>query len=322
MKRGSLTIVILVILGLIISVILVDFARNRPDKRGINPYELETDHLAEVDPGLISHRETRVLDLGNLEPASMDLFEDLLVIAGEKSLVTLTLDGKPLEQLKINEGPVAVTMDAENYYVAYPRYVSRINRQARVQELWEELDERTVITNLALGGDRIYVADAGNRRVLIYSLDGSLLGDFEGKAESEAGHGFIVPSANFDLAVNDFGELWVVNPAMHALERYSDEGRLMGYWERRSFEIDGFLGCCNPARITTMEDGAFITSEKKMVRIKIHEPSGELRSVVAIPEQFGKESPAPDVCSGPGGVVYVLDYERKQVRIFEPETDE
>ena len=42
--------------------------------------------------------------------------------------------------------------------------------------------------------------------------EGEIIGEFEGKAETEAGHGFIVPSANFDLAVNSFGELWVVNP--------------------------------------------------------------------------------------------------------------
>ena len=114
----------------------------------------------------------------------------------------------------------------------------------------------------------VFVADAGNRRILIFNREGELQGEFEGKAESDDGHGFIVPSANFDLAVNSFGELWVVNPGRHALENYTDDGRLRGFWESRSFEIDGFLGCCNPARITTMADDAFVTCEKGMGRIQ------------------------------------------------------
>ena len=322
MKKRSLIVVILVILGVILSVILVDFAKNRPDRRGENPYALEVDKYKEADPELISHKETRVLDLGGMEAASIDYFEDHLVVVGKSSLLILTPQGERVDQLTIGENPVAVSMNEEDYFVAYRRHVSMINREVGSQVHWDELDERTVITNLALGKDRLYVADAGNRRVLIYSLDGQFMGEFEGKADSEAGHGFIVPSANFDLVVNAFGELWVVNPGKHALERYSDEGRLMGFWERRSFEIDGFLGCCNPARITSMEDGAFITSEKKMIRIKIHEPSGELRSVIALPGQFEEEGKAPDVCAGPGGVVYALDFERMQIRIFEEVKDE
>ena len=317
MKKRSLIVVILVILALILSVILVDFAKNRPDRRGENPYALEVDQYKEVDPELISHKETRVLDLGGMEATSMDYFEGMLVLVGGSSLVELSPEGKPGRRLDIPEGPLAVTCNGDNYFVAYRSQVLAISRDGGEPLAWEKLDERTVITNLALAEDRLYVADAGNRRVLIYNLAGDRLGEFKGKSENEEGHGFIVPSANFDLAVNDFGELWVVNPGKHALERYSDEGRLMGFWERHSFEIDGFLGCCNPARITTMEDGAFITSEKKMVRIKIHEASGELRSVVALPGQFKKEGEAPDVCAGPGGVIYALDFERKQVRIFE-----
>ncbi len=44
-----------------------------------------------------------------------------------------------------------------------------------------------VITSLAIKEDRIYVADAGNRKVLIYNSMGEIIGEFEGKTESEAG---------------------------------------------------------------------------------------------------------------------------------------
>jgi hypothetical protein len=96
---------------------------------------------------------------------------------------------------------------------------------------------------------------------------------------------------------------------------------MRGFWENTSFEIDGFLGCCNPARITVMEDGSFVTSEKGVVRIKIHDQSGKLLSVVAPPGLFKEEGKAPDVCVDSAGVVYALDFDRNVIRIFEPKKD-
>ena len=138
---------------------------------------------------------------------------------------------------------------------------------------------------------------------------------------TEAGHGFIIPSPSFDVVVNSYGELWVVNPGKHAIENYTDGGQMRGFWQNNSTDINGFTGCCNPAEIAVLEDGAFVTSEKGMVRIKIHEPSGELRSVVAPPALFREEGKAPEVCADARGNIYVLDFDRNTVRIFEPAAD-
>ena len=93
MKQKSLTIVVLVILGVIIAVILVDFANNRPDRRGENPYALDVDQYKEVDQDLISHTETRNFSLGLLNPTGMYFYNDKLYVTGESSLVIISLDG-------------------------------------------------------------------------------------------------------------------------------------------------------------------------------------------------------------------------------------
>lgn len=67
-----------------------------------------------------------------------------------------------------------------------------------------------------------------------------------------------------------------------------------------------------------MDDGSFITSEKGMVRIKIYDQSGQLKSVVAPPDLFVEEGKAPDVCVDEKGVVYALDFDKDVVRVFEP----
>ena len=324
MKKRGLTIVILVILTLIIGVIVVDFLNNRPDRRGENPYALEMDQYKEVDPKLISHKETRNFDLGLLIASDMSLYDHALYVSGNSSLAVIPLDGRPATMHEILPQSTCLEVDQGNIFVGFPTHVAKYSHEGELLQEWPDLGERTVITNLAILEDKVYVADAGNRRIVIFNREGEQVGEFEGKADSEAGHGFIIPSANFDLAVNSYGELWVVNPAKHALENYSEDGRMRGFWQSSSIGIEGFQGCCNPARITVMEDGSFVTSEKGLVRIKIHDQSGALISVVAPPASFEKakstqeEGKAPEVCVDEKGVVYALDFDRDVIRVFEP----
>lgn len=321
MKKRSLTIVVLVILAVIIGVILFDFLSNRPDRRGENPYALDVDQYKVVDEKLISHKETRNFSLGLLAASGIFLYNDTLFIAGESSLAVISREGTSAGLFEILPNPTAIVVGDQYIFLGYQNYVARYTHSGKLLDRWTELDERAVITSLALKDDRLYAADAGNRKVIIYDVGGQVVGEFEGKSETEAGHGFIVPSANFDLAVNSYGELWVVNPGKHALENYSDDGRMRGFWENASYEIDGFLGCCNPARIAVMEDGSFVTSEKGLVRIKIYDQSGKLLSVVAPPDLFKEEGKAPDICVDKEGVIYALDFDRDMVRIFEPKGD-
>ena len=324
MKKRGLTIVILVILTVIIGVIVVDFLNNRPDRRGSNPYALEVDQYKVVDPELISHKETRKFDLCLLIASDICYHNQKLYVSGNSSMVILPMDGSPADMMEIIPNATCLEVDEQNIFIGTSNHVAKYDHSGELVGEWTALDERTVITNLALKDDHVYVADAGNRRIVIYNREGEITGEFEGKAETEAGHGFIIPSANFDLVVNSFGELWVVNPAKHALENYSDDGRMRGYWQNSSMEIDGFLGCCNPARITTLEDGSFVTSEKGLVRIKIHDQSGKLLSVVAPPAKFdtggnvNDETKAPAVCADEKGVIYALDFETDMIRVFEP----
>lgn len=319
MKKRGLTIVVLVIVGLILTVIVVDILNNRPDRRGDNPYALEVDQYRKVDDDLLSHKEIRNFSLGLMIATDMSYFNNALYISGNSTLAIISLDGSPSTMHEIPPGATCLEVDSQNIFMGFGTHVAKFSHDGEMLQEWEDLGERTVITNIAIKEDKIYIADAGNRRIVIFNREGEQTGLFEGKADSEAGHGFIVPSANFDLAVNSFGELWVVNPGKHAMENYTDDGQLRGFWENLSFEIEGFLGCCNPARITTLMDGSFVTSEKGLVRIKIYDQSGKLKSVVASPDLFtGVQGTAPEVCADENDVVYALDFERDMVRVFEP----
>ena len=81
--------------------------------------------------------------------------------------------------------------------------------------------------------------------------------------------------------------------------------------------IEGFSGCCNPVHVASLPDGSFVTSEKGLLRIKIHNQIGEFVTVVAMPDQFDKDTGDVDIAVNSKGQILVLDPKRKQVRIFQ-----
>ncbi len=317
MKNKSFTLIILVVITVIIAVILIDFQGNKPGKKGPNPYKYEMDDLSYVDSSLIHYRETRNISLDQMKAQGFDLEEDIVYLAGEQFLMAVYPDGNRVFFETLEDTGTCLEVTEDYIFVGFEDHIGKFKKNGEFIESWDKLEERTIITSLASKGNRIYAADAGNRRVLIFNREGSKLGEFKGKSESEAGHGFIIPSANFDLVVNAYGDLWVANPGEHALENYTDDGEMRGYWQKGSMNIDGFLGCCNPAEIAVLNNGSFVTSEKGLVRIKVYDESGKLLSVVAPPSKFKEEGEAPEVEADDEGLIYALDFDRNTIRIFE-----
>ena len=318
MKKRGISIIVLVIIAVIVTVIVVDFLNNRPSRLGKNPYAYNMDVYKQVDPELVHFKETRNISLSDRNAKGIDLFNGDLYLVGDGFLQVITSAGVQKMLLSIDGEPTCLKVNEERICIGYKSHLRSLDHKGTILADWDDLGERTVITSIALKDDKVYAADAGNRRVLIYNSEGELLDAFEGKATSDAGHGFIIPSANFDLVVNAYGELWVVNPGKHAIENYTDDGVMRGYWQKSTMNVEGFAGCCNPAEIAVTPEGWFVTSEKGLVRIKVYDASGKLRSVVAGPDKFKEEGKAPEIVVDEKGVVYALDFDKRMIRIFEP----
>jgi len=317
MKKRGLTYIILGIFALIIVVMVINFRQSRPNRLGKNPYALNVDDYKKVDPSLIHFKETRNIPLGNRKCGGLDISDNELFIVGNNFLWIISTDGIQKLFTELNGDAACVKVSGEEIFIGYQSHVEVFDRSGRNLASWEDLGDRCVITSIAVKDDNIYVADAGNRRILIYDRNGNVKSQFEGKSTGKEGHGFIIPSPSFDVVVNNYGELWVVNPGRHAIENYTDDGELRGFWQNSSMSIEGFSGCCNPAEIAVTTDGDFITSEKGMVRIKIYDASGRLKSVVAGPAKFNEEGQAPEVVMDEQGIIYALDFDRISIRIFE-----
>jgi hypothetical protein len=266
---------------------------------------------------MVRWEETINFTFGDLDLRGIAFANNRIYLVEDNFLVVTTPEGEKLVKTELPESPRCVTAFNSDIYIGYTNHIVNYNENGQLLKSWPSLNDSSLITSLAVNGDFLFAADAGNRRVLRYTRDGALAGSFTGKRDSADLHGFIIPSPYFEIAINSFGELWVVNPGMHALENYTFDGELRGFWERTAMTLDGFSGCCNPAQMAVLPDGSFVTAEKGLVRIKIHKASGELLEVVAPPAAFEGGTQAPDLAVSPSGAIYALDYERRMIRCFQ-----
>lgn len=319
MKKSVIYIFLSLIIVIILVIVIGDFRSTRPDKMSGNPYKLNMDRMKTVDTNLVTYRETKNYPINARQAGGLAVAGEKIYLVADTFLQVFDHGGKQLLKVILTEPARCLEVNAqEDMIIGFRNSIALYSSAGQEQWRSDPLNEKAVITALALKDGTIFAADAGNRAVHRFSGEGSYIGSFEGKTSIEGNHGFIVPSPYFDLGVNPDGELWVVNPGKHALENYTDDGSLRSFLENISQEIDGFIGCCNPAHIAIMADGSFLTSEKGVPRIKIHEASGELSTVVAPPDKFTEDGEAPDVAVDEEGIVYALDYDRNMIRIFEP----
>lgn len=318
MKFRKLVNIVLVVLALGIAIIIArDFVMNRAGKVIENPYAFDVSEYAKVSADEILYEEEKVLQLRVVEPKGIAFHQGTLFVIADSSLLQMNLQGQLLKETKMEASPTAIAVD-DLVWLGMKNQVVCLNFDGQEVERWENYGDRSVITSLAVSPDFVFVADAGNRLVYQCKKNGELVRQIGEKDEQKAVPGFVVPSPYFDIALSEEGYLWAVNPGRHSLENFNAEGALRTSWTSSSVKTEGFSGCCNPAHMTMMSENAFVTSEKGIVRVKIYDQHGKYQGVVAAPNQFEEVAHAPDVCVDENGRVILLDFDRKQVRIFKP----
>ncbi len=317
MKNKGIFIFLISLALIIVLVIVFDFVGGQPDKRSGNPYELNVEQYKEVDPELIQYKETKQIRIDAEKPHGISWHDNKIGVVADNYLQIIDNYGNQLLKKEYNDEIYAISFKTNHAILAFKRYIAIVNNDGDILYQSEVEPEESYFTSVANLDTLIFVADAGKRRVIIYNQEANKISEFAGESGGSVLHGFIVPSANFDLAMNTDNELWITNPGLHALQNYSYNGDLNGYWEKSTMDIDGFSGCCNPAQFTFLPNGNFITSEKKIVRIKEYKPSGELVAVVAPPSKFTEEGEALDVTTDNQGRIWGLDKDKKLIRVFE-----
>lgn len=319
MNQNKITIGIgIFVILAVLAFMAVDFfiGLNRPEK---NYYKFKLDKLKKIDSTLVNYSEILQFkpNIEKLRAVAIDQNDNIYVTGKDKILI---YDKSGNLQKDINTGVEALSIkvkDANNIFLGVRDHIEIWGSNGEQKDKWEILNDRVVITSIATTESSVFVADAGNKIVYHYDFDGNLINEIGRKDSLKGIQGFIIPSPYFDLAIGRDGELWVVNSGRHQLEAYDKEGNLISSWKKTSMGLDGFSGCCNPSHIAILPNGSFVTSEKGIERIKIHQPSGEFESVVATPEDFEAGTKGLDLAVDSENRVIVLDPKKGIIRIFE-----
>jgi hypothetical protein len=256
----------------------------------------------------------------------------LVLVAGDRSVKSLTRSGALQSEIKLERPPHCLHVaGADELLVGLANHFEVHDLSGRLKLRSPRLGRETFLTAIGAHDRTIYLADAGNREVLMCDRrSGGITGRFGKKDEPPGSPGFVVPSPYFDLAVGR-ERLHIANPGRLRVESYTFDGLFESSWGEPGMAIDRFCGCCNPVYIALASDGGFITSEKGLARVNIYSASGSFKGAVAGPEtlvddkELAKRACADcrlgggfDVARDESGRVFVLDPFRKTVRIFTP----
>ncbi len=334
--RGVIVVVVVAILVAAAAVWMVD--RGGESGSGLpKEFAYQIDEYKRIDPALIAYRQTEVFP-SNMQKATAVAIGvgDEIFVAGDRAVRVFGRGGKELRTIELEAPPSCLALGPPghqregNVFVGIGDHIEEYNSDGKRTANWPSLGKRAVLTSIALTGEDVFVADAGQSRIHRLNLSGEpvgAIGDYGNKNNHAA---FAVPSPFFDVAIHPDGWLRVTNPGALRIEAYSFDGNLELFWGQSGAEIDGFFGCCNPASMAIFPDGRFVTAEKGLIRVKVYSADGHFESVVAGPETFGAsaatandslsdhEYSAVDVALDSAGHVIVLDLTTAQVHVFEP----
>ena len=284
-------------------------------------FRYDVSDLKRTDPKLMIGVEQPAIRSPVAGPHAIAVDEaDHLYVGGDREVAELDEKGAVVMTFPVESEVRCLTVDkGGTVYVGHADHVAVYSARGKKQTEWPSLGTNAVLTSLATVGTNVFVADAGNRIVWRLNQQGAVINRIGGKSDDFGG--FIIPSPYFDLAIGPGNELWVVDPGRHALMCFSYEGQRQSQWARSGAGPEGFCGCCNPSHIAIRADGSFVTSEKGLVRVKIHAATGELIGVVAGPDQFADDEHGLDLAVDGTGRVLVLDPVRAQIRVFEVKSE-
>lgn len=341
-RTGTILVAAAVLAAVAAALAVAAWAVRRVDPWGDEPAALSERFVFDArdyqraDPALIAFREQGAFPVELTAPRGLAVGpEDRIYVAGDAVVRVFAADGQRVGEIPVRGEPSCLALGSDDDGPAWRLYVAVGQRilvfdaeGVEIGDWTDGLNARTVLTSLAVGEEAVFAADAGNRVVLRFDLDGTLQNRI-GELDAARGvRGFVIPSAHFDVAVTADGLVRIANPGARRIETFTADGDFLGHWGQASAELDGFFGCCNPADFAVLPDGRFVTAEKGIPRIKIYSPQGDFECVVADPQMLGQtihvtqldqdsgHTPTFDVAVDGGGRVLVLDPVRRQVRVF------
>ncbi len=284
-----------------------------------NIYEYDLNKFKKVDSSQIcyyEHLQTKPTT-SKLLGISIDK-NDNIFVSTENNIIQYNANLDSVFSFKVegNAGCIATGKD-DKLYLGFRKHIEIWNLKGKMLMKWDVIPGVPYISSIAVDDSSVFIADAGNKLVHHFNFKGKLIKVIGKKDVKKGIPGFFIPSPYFDVLLGHNDEIWAINTGRHAFESYTKEGELITTFNKTSMTIEGFSGCCNPTHVAMLSDGSFVTSEKGIERVKIHQANGDFKCVVAASDQFKEGTTGLDIAVDSQNRIYVLDPEKRMIRIFE-----
>ncbi len=316
--RKKLTIVLaLALLLAVMAFMLWDLFFNNPDGNS-NPYAYDLKSFKTGDTTLIMYAEAQHFNTGLKVAHGIAIDRaDRIYVCGENSVEVFDSSGNRVTRFPISGTAHCIAVDEKfRIYLGMQDHVEIYQIDGRQIKKWKSFGSQSTITSIAVANNAVFIADAGRKVVYHCDYEGNILKKIGEKDPARTIPGFVIPSPYFDLNIGINGELWVVNPGRHRFEKYNSDGDLTSSWGVASMMMEGFCGCCNPSNFVILSDGSFVTAEKGIERVKVYDPNGNFRWVVAGSDAFIEGTQGIDLARDSKDRIILLDPEKNQIRIF------
>ncbi|MBN1866895.1 NHL repeat-containing protein [Candidatus Sumerlaeota bacterium] len=258
-----------------------------------------------------------LVQTGEFDPNRKDLkgiafdSKDNLYVAGETGVSVFDPSGSLLREMRTESPARCVTVGLDGrVYVGLRTSIVVFDPEGRQVAAWGEKGREPgqflFITSIALSGSQLYVADAGNRCIHRYAIDGDYADDLRG---------FNIPSPYFDCVTDRDGVLYVAHTAKHQVERYDANWKKLGAWGEFGTNPEGFSGCCNPTNIALLSEGRIATTEKGIPRFKVYDAEGRMLAYVG-PEAFPQAAAGMDLAVDSRGRLALLEPVESKIRFY------
>ncbi|MEI6675489.1 MAG: hypothetical protein WCO57_09955 [Verrucomicrobiota bacterium] len=283
------------------------------------------------DPALLRYEESARFASGLERARAIAVAADgTIFVGGTGGLRKFSPTGEVLLSIPLEQAVVSVALrQSGEIMVGQPGKITVLDAGGAGVAVWSGLPAGLLPTAMAVAGERVFVADAGNRVVQVLDAAGKPVGVIGARDPARNLKGFVVPSPYFCVRMAPDGLLRVTNPGEHQIEAFTLEGDLELAWGKGSFAVEGFCGCCNPVSFDMFPDGGFVTCEKGLPRVKLYNSAGEFTGLVAGPEAFPEYLQAanagtPDslgsgiyAAINPQGHILILDSVSGSIRIMQ-----
>lgn len=324
-KRQERFLTTLIILVSIIGIVYFGIQAIRETNRRVqdNPFEYNIEQFKKSDSSLFTYTRAGDLDVGLDELYAIAAGpKDRAYVSGDRVILQLDMKGNTHNTIRCDQPVKALSVnDSGDLYAAMGRQIQVYDSTGQKKANFTIGNDKSLITSIAAHSNGVYVADAGNRVVWQHNVSGELLNRIGPETDAEGVPEFIIPSPYFDVAIDPDGFVWIVNPGNHLLENFTPDGVFRASWGTFSMTVEGFSGCCNPTHIAILRDGSFVTSEKGIPRVKVYDRAGQLKSVVAGPDQFNEGATGLDLAVDSNNRILVLNPRQKHIRIYDTNSE-